>query len=308
MARPLRFVPPGALVEVTTRTVHSRFLLRPSPEVNDLVLGILGRAQSLFPVRIHALVVLSNHAHLLCSVEDAAQLAAFMSFVNGNIAREVGRLHQWQHRFWARRYRGIVVADETAAVARLRYILLNGCQEGLVDRPVDWPGISCVRALTAGHQLRGTWYDRTAEFNARRRGERVVPGEFATQYQVHLSPLPCWRALSPAQHRAACAELVAGIEADTQVRRADSGRGCLGPERILAQDPHGRPLESDTSPAPLVHASCRTVRRQFRRAYTAFVDAFCAAATCLRRGEQADFPAGAFPPGAPFVRAVPAPS
>jgi putative transposase len=301
MARPLRFIPSGALVEVTTRTVHGRYLLRPSPEVNDLVLGILGRGQSMFSVRIHALVVLSNHWHALLTVDDAAQLAAFMAFVNGNIAREIGRIHDWRQRFWARRYRAIVVADEAAEVGRLRYILQNGCQEGLVDRPVDWPGISGVRALTADKELRGTWHDRTAEFNARRRRERVAPGQFGTEYQVHLSPLPCWRALSPAQHRAACAEIVTQIETETREERTKSGRMCVGAERILAQHPHDRPLASDTSPAPFVHASCRRIRIAFRRAYAAFVDAYRAAAAHLRNGEAAAFPVGAFPPAAPFV-------
>ena len=308
MARPLRFVPPNALVEVTTRTVHGRFLLRPSAEVNDMILGIIGRAQTLYPVRVHAFVVLSNHVHALLSVDDAAQLAAFMAFVNGNIAREIGRLHEWRHRFWARRYRAIVVADDLAAVARLRYILQNGCKEGLVDRPGDWPGLSCVQALAAGDELRGTWFDRTAEFNARRRGERVIPGQFASAYRVHLSPLPCWRDLSPARHRAACADLVAQVEAQTSAARLDSGVACLGPERILAQHPHDRPVASDASPAPLVHASSTDTRKAFRRTYLAFLDAFRAAVACLRRGLKADFPLGAFPPGAPFVAPQPAPA
>ena len=34
--------------------------------------------------------------------DHAEQLAAFLSFVNGNIAREIGRLHNWRQRFWAR--------------------------------------------------------------------------------------------------------------------------------------------------------------------------------------------------------------
>jgi len=33
------------MVEVTCRTIHSRFLLRPSPELNDIVVGVLARAQ-----------------------------------------------------------------------------------------------------------------------------------------------------------------------------------------------------------------------------------------------------------------------
>jgi REP element-mobilizing transposase RayT len=308
MPRPLRYVPPGALVEVTTRTVHSRLLLRPSPELNDIVLGILGRAQSLFPVRIHAFVVLSNHWHALLTVDDAARLAAFMAFVNGNIAREIGRLHDWPHRLWARRYRAIVVADDTAAVARMMYILRNGCKEGLVDRPADWPGVSCVRALTAGNRLVGTWYDRTAEYRARRRGEHVASGQFATRYEINLSQLPCWGDFSPARHRAACADLVAQIEAETRTERADSGQLCVGPDRLLAYDPHQRPMSSDKSPCPLVHTSCSRVRMTFRRAYTAFADAFRAAAAQLRGGQPAEFPLGAFPPAAPFLAPSAAPA
>jgi REP element-mobilizing transposase RayT len=300
MARPLRFIPPNSIVEVTTRTVQSRLLLRPSPEVNEIVLGIIGRAQFLFSVRIHAFVVLSNHWHGLLSVDHAAQLAGFVAFVNGNIAREIGRLHDWRDRFWSRRYRAIVVADETAAVDRLRYIFKNGCQEGLVDRPVDWPGLSCVRALTGRAEMSGTWLDRTAEHHARRRGQHVIPGQFAQRFRVHLSPLPCWRNLSEACYRAACADLVAAIESETRIERVETGKPCLGRERILAQNPHDRPLASETSPAPMVHASDAIVRKDFREAYRSFVDAFRDAATRLRRGEAAEFPFGAFPPAGPF--------
>jgi len=217
-----------------------------------------------------------------------------------------GQLHEWRQRFWARRYRAIVVADEAAAVDRLRYILRHGCKEGLVDRPRDWPGASCVRALIGGGKLSGIWHDRAAEYCARRRGERVASGQFASVYRVHLSPLPCWADMSPARHRAACADLVASIEAATRAERAQSGKSCIGREAILAQHPHDGPASSNTSPAPLVHASSKQVRMAFRQAYAAFVDAFRAAAAFLRRGKKADFPVGAFPPGAPFIAVAPA--
>jgi len=70
LARPFRLVPPGAVVEITARTVHGRLLLRPSADVNDLVIGVLGRAQHLFGVGRHAFVAMSNHMHLLASVRD----------------------------------------------------------------------------------------------------------------------------------------------------------------------------------------------------------------------------------------------
>jgi hypothetical protein len=303
MPRPLRYIPADSIVEVTTRTIQGRRLLRPSPELNDLILGILGRAQSLFPVRIHAFVVLSNHWHGLLSVNDAAELAAFVAFVNGNIAREVGRIHGWRERFWGRRYRAIVVADEASQVARLRYLLQNGCKEGLVDRPVEWPGLSCVEALTRNADLQGTWHDRTAESKSSRRGREMIPGQFAKRYRVTLAQLPCWRSLSPAQHRAACADLISEIEAETLAERVRSGKACVGAAALLSQNPHEPPAETDRSPAPFVHAACRLVRVAFRQAYAAFVEAFRAAAECLGR-MKADFPPGAFPPSFPFVPAI----
>ena len=56
MGRRLRYLPPegSGLVEVTTRTIHGRFLLTPCEELNDLILGALGRAQELYPVGLVA--------------------------------------------------------------------------------------------------------------------------------------------------------------------------------------------------------------------------------------------------------------
>ena len=46
MARPLRFVPANALVEVTTRTFQGRLLLKPSPELTEIILGVIANAIS----------------------------------------------------------------------------------------------------------------------------------------------------------------------------------------------------------------------------------------------------------------------
>jgi hypothetical protein len=93
MARPIRYFEPGDLVEVTTRTLQGLLLLRPSPLLCEIIIGILGRAQALYGLQIHAFVFLSNHYHLLCSPADAQQLARAMCFINSNLAREAGRLH-----------------------------------------------------------------------------------------------------------------------------------------------------------------------------------------------------------------------
>ena len=74
--RRLRYVPEGgALVEVTCRTLHSRFFFRPGRNVNDIIIGVLAQAQQTYPIRICAYSFLSGHFHLLLDVDDAEQLA-----------------------------------------------------------------------------------------------------------------------------------------------------------------------------------------------------------------------------------------
>jgi hypothetical protein len=307
VSRPIRFIPSGALVEVTTRTIQGRLLLRPSNELNEILLGILGRALSLYPVLLHAFVFASNHAQLLLSTPDALTLARFMNFVNSKIAREAGRLHAWREKFWGRRYRAIVVVDEDAAEQRLRYILAHGCKEGLVTRASDWPGASSLTSLVDGRALRGVWFDRTSEYRARHSGE--CPGRYdhSRVYEVPISPLPGWSSLSGEQRQRRCAEMVASIEAEARTANLEADRTPPGSEFVRAQEPHDTPQNVSRSPAPLCHASKQADRSRFRQAYDDFVSAFRHAAARLRT-HVADpgFPPGSFPPAWPFI-AVPDP-
>jgi REP element-mobilizing transposase RayT len=307
MARPLRYVPPGSVVEVTARTAGSRFLLRPGPTTNSLIVGVLGRAQELYGMHIFAVSVMSNHLHALLGVEHAGQLAAFMQHALANIAKEIGRHHRWRGPFWSRRYRSIVVADSKSQVDRLRYVLCQGLKEGLIERADRWPGVSSVAPLTLGTSLRGVWYNRTKEFDARRRGVKPDVRETETTYAVQLSLLPALAHMPSAGYRDFVAGLLRKEEEAVRLDRAHKGKtSVLGVRRILEQDPHQGPTHTDRSPAPFVHAFSGTVRAAFRMAYRAFVDAFRLAATCLRMGRKATFPEGAFPPSAPFVRPGPA--
>jgi len=303
MARPLRFIPPNSMVEVTTRTMQGRLLLNPSPELTEIILGIIGKAQEMYRMAIHAFVVLSTHAHFLLSPTGADQLALFMQFVNANIAKEAGRLHGWREKFWSRRYRSIVVADETSAYGRLRYIMAHGAKEGLVAKSAEWPGPQCIAALTTGEILRGTWFDRSAEFVARQRGENVLQSRFATRFDIKLTPLPCHSHLTPDQRQAEYRRVDAEIQVAAAAENLAKKRKPMGVAAILAQDPHSRPASTDRSPAPFVHASDKETEVAFRGLYRAFVDAFRAGAQRLRERASALadlFPLWAFPPALPF--------
>jgi REP element-mobilizing transposase RayT len=305
MARGLRHTPEGgALFDVTCRTVHSRFLLRPDPLLNEIIVGALARAKRRYGVEISALIFLSNHLHLLAWTTDSEKLARFMGYFLSKLAREVSRLTGWHDKVLARRYQAIPVSEEEAAqVERLVYILSNGCKEDLVARPQDWPGVHCVNALMTGQPLEGTWFDRTQEFAARNRSESFGPRKYAMPEVLELDPLPCWRHLSREQYRSLMAGLVEKITAETAARHKTAGSQPLGPAAIRAQDPFAQPMKTKRSFAPRVHAFSREIRKAMVEAYAAFVAAFREAAEKLRGGDRlARFPEGSFPPGLPFVR------
>jgi hypothetical protein len=309
MSRALRFVPEGgALVEVTVRTVQSRLLLRPGGAVNEIILGVLGRAQRRYAVRCSFVVFLSNHFHLLLWVQDALQLSRFMQYVDGNIARKVGKLVDWPHGLWSRRYQAILVSnEEKAQVARLRYSLSHGVKEGLVGRLSEWPGVHSLRAILEDKPLKGLWFNQTQEYAARNRGEEYNRLKYATEEELVLTQLPCWEHLSREEYRDRIASLVEEIEAEGRAKRELTGIPAVGVAEIVKQSRHSRPNQSKRSPAPQFHAATKSVRKVMWAAYATFVAAFREAAERLKAGDRlASFPIGSFPPGMPFVSACPA--
>lgn len=304
MAKRLRWLPwQGALVAVSWRAVQGRPLFRPSPELNDVVLGVLGRAQRLYPIRICGVAVLSNHLHLLLVADHAEEISRFMCYVGSKLAREVNRLTGWSGPVFHNRYSMIVVTqEEEAQIDRFKYLLAQGCKENLVERVREWPGVHCARALLDGEPLAGHWLNHTARQAARHRGEGTDLRRFATPETVILSPLPCWQHLSPEAYRQRVAELVETIEQEAAAERRRTRAKVLGRRAVLTVDPHRRPATLARSPAPLVHAATAEVRRSFRKAYRRFVEAFRAAAEAFRPRDLTEvFPGGCFPPAPLFV-------
>lgn len=276
--------------------------------MNRRYIGILARAKARYGVKVHAVACLSNHHHLLLSPEDAEQLASFMEYVQGNVAREIGKLHGWEGTFWWRRYDSILVSGEPdMQVRRLAYLLAQGCKEGLVARPELWPGVHSVFALRDGRPLRGVWYDRTALALSGRSGERPRLEDFATEEILNLDPLPCWveEGLSVGEMRSRVAEMVEGISEEAADERRAKGTRPAKPEAFLRAHPHQRPVATKRSPAPRFHAILPEVRAAFGEAYRQFCESFRDAAARLRSkrapGVGFKFPAGSFPPGLPFV-------
>ncbi|HEX6899413.1 MAG TPA: hypothetical protein VF789_06850 [Thermoanaerobaculia bacterium] len=306
MPRRLRYIPEGgSLVEVTCRTLQGRYLFRPCPELNVIIRGLLGYAQGLHNVRICLVSVLSSHFHLLLDIDDARQLSKFMHVFNSNLAKEVNRLTGGSGPVFERRYTAILISDEEEAqVRRFRYGLANSTKEGLVEKPQDWPGVHSVDCLLDDVPMTGYVFHRAQEYAARRRGETFERYTYATAFTVELSPLPCWRHLTPEQRKLRVAGLVRDIEAEAAAERKATGKEVLGEEAVMAADPQYQPEKLDRSPAPRFHTFTRETWFLLWEAYSLFVAAFRSAAAKLKAGDRAAlFPTGSFPPALPYVTA-----
>jgi hypothetical protein len=313
MRRPIRFIPEnktGVLVEVSSRTVNAWALLRPSPELTEVTVGVLGRALEVSPLEVVALSCLSNHYHALLVVDDQQQLSRFMQHFQSNLSKEVGRIVGWKGPLWSRRYDGIVVSDQRQMQwERLKYVLQQGVKEELVESPLEWPGVHAARALVEGKPLEGYWFNRTREWAAGRRREEYGTYDYATRYEVELSPLPAFRDLSPEAYREKVTELVREIEEEGE--RDRDGRPVAGVAKILSQDRFKAPsTTTNKSPRKRFHVKGKKARAELWAELTRYVAQYREASEALRSGDleaASRFPAGSYPPALAFVGNRPAP-
>ena len=306
MPRSPRYLPhPGATVEITQRTIQGRFLFKPSPRLNALVVGCLARAQKNTAASVHAVAVLSDHIHLLASFDTVEQMSQFMGQFTSNVSKEIGRVHDWSGPKFAGRYHSVPLSEEPEIhEQRLRYILSQGAKEGLVLSPRDWPGVHCASALADGESLKGIWVDRTRLFAARQKDPNVLEAQFTTEEQLRFTPLKHWSKLSPETRRARIARMVDEIEGLTLKRHRLEGTVPLGADAVCRRHPHEHPHRLAKSPKPHFHAT-KPVFRVLMDGFREFVAAYRLAAERLADGEQSvRFPENCFPPGLPFVEPV----
>ncbi len=304
----------GVLVEVTDRVIGARALLTPgsNPRVfNELIVGLIGRAMQYSPVDLCACAFMSNHFHLLLHVRDQQALSRFMYHFGGNSSKKIGKLRKWQGTLWGRRYDAIPVSREPEAQwKKLRYILSHGVKEGLVESPLEWPGVHAADPLLRGEKLEGVWFNKSKEWAARNRGQDVGPYDFATKYRISLKPLPAFRHLGSEAYQDRVTQLIVEIQDEYRAKR--DGDPVAGIERILSLDPYEPPTrQPKRSPRPRFHVASRQARDELRREQAEFAAQYRIASEALRVHRNLEaigwFPAGSYPPALPFVGDPPPP-
>lgn len=285
------------------RTIQGRMLLRPSKTLNRIVLGVFGRAQRRYEMPIHALVVMSNHYHVLLTPPNAKRLSDFMRYVNTNLSKEVGKLHDWKGPMWQRRYDEIPVSGEEAAqIARLRYLLSHGCKENLVSKPREWPGVHSADAIVFGKPLKGLWIDRTKEFASKQRVNSCDPSNHVNEEEVVLTPLPACQHLTLEDYCCRVAELVVDIEEEARRLRQRTGTTPMGARTVMKMRPRHQPKTLESSPKPRFHAVRKRVRAEMEARFRDWMEAYGEASREWRNGNlEVEFPPCSFRPPSRWV-------
>ena len=152
---------------VTRRTTQRQFLLRPSKAINGCIKYCVALAAEKSGVRLHALVFMSNHYHIVLT-DVLGKLPLFTTELNRLLAKSLNVYHDRGENFWAGHVQPshVLLPERADIYNKLLYLLNNPVEAGLVSKGKDWPG---VRLYVPGkvHCKRPKFYFRSEEEGGR---------------------------------------------------------------------------------------------------------------------------------------------
>lgn len=277
-----RCVLPGTTYLVTRRCSQRALLLRPSEEVNAIVLFVLAVAARRYRIQVHAFCVMSNHVHLVVT-DPYARLPAFAQYLGSLVARAMNAsLRRWES-FWAPgSYSAVALCGPEDVLAKAAYVLANPVAAGLVRSGREWPGLWSapeqigssairVRRPTAFFRAGGS-LPEAAEL------ELALPPGFASADDFRL-------------------KLTAALSALEEQAATDHQGRFLGRKRVLSQKPGRRPPSGEERRGlnPRVAGMDKWKRIEALTRLVEFLRAYRRAFAARRAGSaEVVFPAGTY--------------
>ena len=267
---------------VVSRCIQGFAFLKPTREIRALTKGVLAYSleQHQDTIELHHYVVLSNHFHLLLSAQSTPELAEFMCFFKGNLARELARVHDWHGTLWQKRYSSEEILDETGLTEIFKYITQNSVKEGLVDHPKDWTGLHGYRQLVMGKKVSGPWVNRTAYYHSLQRREGKLIGAFTSEHQVKLTAPSMWKHLSKLEYKKLCSKLSAEAIRDALLKR--KSKASIGMKMVLSENVR-KPKFTKRGTRPLCRTKCIRTLKAYQKLYFEFKAKFQEVSADLRQ-------------------------
>ncbi len=111
--------------------------------VEKIIIGIIARGQSLYPVKICAYVFMGNHYHMILTGQSC-HISPFMNYIQGNIAQSLQRFipDYYEGFVWESRFKEQILITPEDVINKMAYIYLNPVRARLVEKASEYPGIS----------------------------------------------------------------------------------------------------------------------------------------------------------------------
>lgn len=154
MSRPPRILLPHTVVMLTSRVQQGLpFVCTPLMEL--ILWSALGVAQSLYPVKVMAFVVMGNHIHLIVLVEDPTIVESFMERFKCETAHAINRLlGRRQVTVWCEGYDSPAILTIDDLVEKLAYVYANPVRAHRAASISTYQGVSSWRMFTSGEIVR----------------------------------------------------------------------------------------------------------------------------------------------------------
>lgn len=311
-----------------TNRVAQGLPLVPNAFINAILMGILARGQALTPsITICEFLFMANHYHaiLVCS-GDPNDLAKFMNYVDGEIAKAIKQLLgiSYNTKIWAQRYHSAAVLDPEAVMQRLAYIYTNPVSANLVSKAEEWFGVGFFDPSFEEKKIKCKYFPSSLILSVPNKG--LSEGYIATrlrdmsdlkvpEHELHIEPL-AWMSSFSAFHNltkeVVCMRillLVEEAERREAREREKTGRSLPTKRNLQHQNLHKSYLPKKFGK----RVYCISTSIELRQEYIELYKEFCE--TCKRVWKKwcegifdETFPPGAFIPSRGVVANIlPAP-
>jgi len=229
MTQPRRILP-GMIVMVSRRSLRRTHLFRPDPELTQLYVYCLGVLARRYDIRVHAVVLMSTHEHLVLT-DSRARLPLFLRELHRLFALGVKVLRKWEGAVWDHQRPSVVeLRTPESVIEKLAYVMGNPVEAGLVRYAKDWPGIRTLPEDLGRMRLQAKrpacYFD---EHSA------LWPEEVTLELTT-----PEVEGYSAPQLRSAVAVELAHVERQAQADVRARGWAFLGADRVRKASPYDR--------------------------------------------------------------------
>ena len=156
MTQPRRLLP-NMTHSITRRVARRCLALKPNPQINQIFLYAMGRAQQRRRVQVHATVTNCSHHHTVATdrregapeplglspeQRETSDLDLFLGHFHGLTARAFNTHYGRGENFWrSGSYDNCELWNAAAQLKQCLYAWTNPVKDGLIDHPDEWEGV-----------------------------------------------------------------------------------------------------------------------------------------------------------------------